>query len=84
MFPKVLLHGNEYEGRDLDILHLVIIKSLANNFTKAAMTSVNDLMVVKGVNPKDKDASQATRESIVRLQAMNYITIYENRKRQRK
>ncbi|MDU2391863.1 hypothetical protein [Bacillus sp. (in: firmicutes)] len=84
MFPKVLLHENEYEGRDLDILHLVIIKSLANNFTKAAITSVNDLMVVKGVNPKNKDASQATRESIVRLQAMNYITIYENRKKTKK
>ncbi|MGE1011210.1 hypothetical protein ACQGSC_01955 [Bacillus wiedmannii] len=84
MFPKVLLYENDYEGRDLDILHLTIIKSLANNFTKAAMMSVNDLMGVKGVNPKNKEASQATRESIVRLQAMNYVTIYEDRRKIKK
>ncbi|WP_313771973.1 hypothetical protein [Bacillus bingmayongensis] len=84
MFPKVLLFENDYEGRDLDICQLAIIKSLANNLTKSAMTSVNNLMIVRGVNPKNKEASQATRESIVRLQAMNYITIYENRQKTKK
>lgn len=57
MFFKVLLYGNEYEGRDLDILYFVIIKLLVNNFIKVVMMSVNDLMVVKGVNFKDKDVS---------------------------
>ncbi|WP_242307539.1 hypothetical protein [Bacillus cereus group sp. BfR-BA-01524] len=84
MFPKVLLYENDYEGRDLDICQLAIIKSLANNLIKSAMTSVNDLMIVRGVNPKNKEASQATRESIVRLQAMNYIIIYENRQKTKK
>ncbi|MEM5640448.1 hypothetical protein AAHH71_26255 [Bacillus toyonensis] len=84
MFPKVLLCEYDYEGRDLDILHLAIIKSLANNFTRVAITNVHDLMVVKGVNPKNKEASQATRESIVRLQAMNYINIYEDRQKTKK
>lgn len=79
MLPQVLLHENDYEGRDLDILHLAIIKSLVNNLTQSAMTSVNDLMLVRGVSSKNKEASQATRESIIRLQSMNYIIVYEDR-----
>lgn len=84
MFPKVLLHENDYDGRDLDILHLAMIKSLVNKLTNSAMTSINDLMLVRGVNPKNKEASQATRESIIRLQAMNYITVYEDRPKTKK
>ncbi|WP_350300243.1 helix-turn-helix domain-containing protein [Peribacillus frigoritolerans] len=79
MFPKILLHEHDYEGRDLDICHLAIIKSLANNFTKTAITSINDLMTVMGINPKNKEASQKARESIIRLQAMYYITVYADR-----
>ncbi|WP_019415912.1 hypothetical protein [Paenisporosarcina sp. TG20] len=79
MFPKSLLNEYFYEGRDLDICHLAIIKSLANNFTKTAITNINDLMNIMGINFKNKEASQKVRESIIRLHAMKYITVYTDR-----
>jgi hypothetical protein len=79
MFPKIILHEFDYEGRDLDICHLAIIKSLANNFTRTAITSINDLMTMMGINSKNKEASQKARESIIRLQEMKYIIVYVDR-----
>lgn len=79
MFPKTLLHEYDYEGRELDICYLSIIKSLANNLTKTAMTSVNDLMTLIGINPKNKEANQKARESVIRLQVMNLITVFADR-----
>jgi len=79
MFPKSLLNDYCYEGRDLDIFHLAIIKSLANNFTKTAITNINDLMNIMGINFKNKEASQKVRDSIIRLHDMKYITVYTNR-----
>ncbi len=79
MFPKILLHEYDYEDRSLDICHLAIIKSLANNFTNTAITSINDLMTIIGINFKNKEASQKARESILRLQAMKYINVYVDR-----
>lgn len=84
MFPKVLLNENDYEGKDLDIFHLAITKSLVNNLTNSAMMSINDLMLVRGVNPKNKKASQAIRDSIIRLQNRGYITIYEDSQKTKK
>lgn len=81
MFPKNFLNDYEYEGRDLDICNLAIIKSLANNFTKAAITSVNNLVIVRGMSSGNKASLQATRESLVRLQALNYIVIYEDKQK---
>lgn len=84
MFPKVLLNENDYEGKDLDIFHLAIMKSLVNNLTNSAMMSINDLMHVRGVNHKNKQASQAIRNSILRLQDINYINIYEDSQKTKK
>jgi hypothetical protein len=79
MFPKTLLHDYYYGGRDLDIFHLAMIKSFANNFTKSAVISINDLMNVMGINHRNTEASQNARESILRLQDLNYITAYSDR-----
>lgn len=84
MFPRILLSDYEYEGRDLDICNLAIIKSLANNFTNTAITSINDLMTVIGVNPKNKEANLKTRESILRLQTLDFIIVYEDRLKTKK
>ncbi|KGR91355.1 hypothetical protein CD30_05935 [Ureibacillus massiliensis 4400831 = CIP 108448 = CCUG 49529] len=63
---------------ELDIYHLVIIKSLANNFLGVAFTGVTHLMKFIGMNTEQSKTKARTKESLLRLQEMGHIEIYED------
>lgn len=69
---------NSNENAELDIYHLVIIKSRANNFQKAAFTGVNHLMRFIGMNMEQSATKLRTNNSLVRLQEHGHIEIYED------
>lgn len=69
---------NSDENAELDIYHLVVIKSLANNFQKAAFTGVNHLMRFIGMNMEQSSTKSRTNNSLVRLQENGHIEIYED------
>lgn len=70
------INGNE--NTEIDIYHLVIIKSLANNFQKSAFTGVNHLMRFIGMNMDQSSTKARTNNSLVRLQENGHIEIYED------
>lgn len=63
---------------ELDIYHLVIIKSLANNFEGAAYTGVTHIMSFIGMSTEQNSTKIRTKESLLRLQQLGHIEIYEN------
>ncbi|MFL0361664.1 hypothetical protein ACH0BF_01430 [Pseudobacillus sp. 179-B 2D1 NHS] len=63
---------------ELDIYHLAIIKSLANNFQGAAFTGVIHMMRFIGMSTEQSSTKARTKESLLRLQEMGHIEIYEN------
>ncbi|MBW3492540.1 hypothetical protein [Bacillus sp. FDAARGOS_1420] len=63
---------------ELDVYHLVIIKSLANNFQGVAYTGVTDMMRFIGMSTEQSLTKARTKESLLRLQEMGYIEIYED------
>ncbi len=63
---------------ELDIYHLAIIKSLANNFQGAAYTGVIHIMKFIGMSTGQSSTKARTKESLLRLQEMGHIEIYED------
>ncbi|WP_172805405.1 hypothetical protein [Bacillus mycoides] len=63
---------------ELDVYHLVIIKSLANNFQGVAYTGVTDMMRFIGMSTEQSSTKERTKESLLRLQEMGHIEIYED------
>ncbi|MEK0224068.1 hypothetical protein [Bacillus proteolyticus] len=63
---------------ELDVYHLVIIKSLANNFQGVAYTGVTDMMRFIGMSTEQSLTKERTKESLLRLQEMGHIEIYED------
>ena len=63
---------------ELDVYHLAIIKSLANNFQGAAFTGVVHLMRFIGMSTEQSSTKARTKESLLRLQEMGHIEIYDD------
>lgn len=63
---------------ELDVYHLAIIKSLANNFQGVAYTGVTHLMRFIGMSTEQSSTKARTKESLLRLQEMGHIEIYED------
>lgn len=63
---------------DLDVYHLVIIKTLANNFQGVALTGVNHLMKYIGMDLEQSSTKLRTNQSLLRLQSEGHIEIYED------
>ena len=63
---------------ELDVYHLAIIKSMANNFQGFASTGVTHLMRFIGMNTEQNLTKARTKESLLRLQEMGHIEIYED------
>lgn len=64
---------------ELDVYHLAIIKSMANNFQGVAYTGVTHLMGFIGMSTEQNSTKERTKESLLRLQKMGYIEIYEDK-----
>ncbi|WP_404292627.1 hypothetical protein LG276_19850 [Cytobacillus kochii] len=67
------------KGGEIDVYHLAIIKSLANNFCGAAYTGVTHLMRFIGMSTEQSLTKGRTKESLLRLQEMGHIEIYEDK-----
>lgn len=63
---------------ELDVYHLAIIKSLANNFQGVAYTGVTHLMKFIGMSTEQSTTKTRTNESLLRLQEMGHIEIFED------
>ncbi|MED4676787.1 hypothetical protein [Bacillus nitratireducens] len=63
---------------ELDIYHLAIIKSMANNFQRFAYTGVTHMMRFIGMSTEQSFTKARTKESLLRLQEMGHIEIYED------
>lgn len=63
---------------DLDVYHLAVIKTLANNFQGVAFTGVNHLMKCLGMNLEQSSTKIRTNQSLLRLQTEGHIEIYED------
>lgn len=63
---------------EIDVYHLAIIKSLANNFQGVAYTGVTHIMRFIGMSTEQNSTKVRTRESLLRLQEMGHIEIYED------
>ncbi len=63
---------------ELDVFHLAIIKSLANNFLGAAYTGVNHIMKFIGMSTEQNTTKARTKESLLRLQELGHIEIYKD------
>jgi hypothetical protein len=63
---------------ELDVYHLAIIKSLANNFQGVAYTGVTHLMKFIGMSTEQSITKARTKESLLRLQEMGHIEIYKD------
>ncbi|MBS4213237.1 hypothetical protein [Neobacillus rhizophilus] len=63
---------------ELDVYHLAIIKTLANNFQGAAYTGVIHMMRFIGMSTEQSTTKIRTNESLLRLQEMGHIEIFED------
>jgi len=63
---------------ELDVYHLAIIKTLANNFQGVAFTGVVHMMRFIGMSTEQSSKKARTKASLLRLQEMGHIEIYED------
>jgi hypothetical protein len=77
---KSLMETKKYLGKngELDVYHLAIIKTLANNFQGAAYTGVIHMMRFIGMSTEQSSTKTRTNESLLRLQEMGHIEIFED------
>ncbi|QEY22437.1 hypothetical protein D0S48_18225 [Psychrobacillus sp. AK 1817] len=79
MISKSLIETKRLgKNGELDVYHLAIIKSIANNFQGVAYTGVTHLMKFIGMNTEQNKTRKRTKDSLLRLQEMGHIEIYEN------
>jgi len=79
MISKSLIETkNQGENGELDVYHLAIIKTLANNFQGVAYTGVSHLMRFIGMSMEQSSTKARTKESFLRLQEMGHIEIYKD------
>ncbi len=69
---------NISKNGELDVYHIAILKSLANNFEGAAYTGVTHLMKFIGMSTEQNSTKERTKASLLRLQQLGHIEIYEN------
>ncbi|MES9745103.1 hypothetical protein ABWK24_23830 [Priestia megaterium] len=70
------------ENGELDVYHLTIIKSLANNFEGVAYTGINHIMRFIGMSTEQSKTKARTKKSLLSLREMGHIEIYEDREMQ--
>lgn len=76
---KSLIETKKLGGNgELDVYYLAIIKSMANNFLGFAYTGVDHLMKFIGMSTAQSITKSRTKASLMRLQQMGHIEIYEN------
>jgi predicted transcriptional regulator len=76
---KTLMKTKELgKNGELDVYHVAIIKSLANNFEGVAYTGVTHMMKFIRMSTEQSTTKTRTRESLLRLQEMGHIEIYED------
>jgi hypothetical protein len=79
MISKSLIETKSLgKNGELDVYHLAIIKSMANNFQGVAYTGVAHLMRFIGMSTEQYSTKTRTKESLLRLQKMGHIEIYED------
>lgn len=79
MISKSLIETQSLgKNGELDVYHLAIIKSMANNFQGVAYTGVTHLMRFVGMSTEQSSTKARTKESLLRLQEMGHILIYED------
>lgn len=79
MISKSLIETKRLgKNGELDVYHLAVIKSMANNFQGVAYTGVTHLMRFIGMNTEQNSTKIRTKESLLRLQKMRHIEIYED------
>ncbi|GIN88446.1 hypothetical protein J6TS2_48320 [Heyndrickxia sporothermodurans] len=79
MISKSLIETkNLGKNGELDVYYLAIIKSLANNFRGAAFTGVTHMMRFIGISTEQSRTKARTKESLLRLQEMGHIEIYDD------
>jgi hypothetical protein len=79
MISKSLIETKHLgKNGELDVYHLAIIKTLANNFQGVAYTGVTHLMRFIGMSTEQNSTKVRTKESLLRLQEKGHIDIYED------
>ncbi|MEK4081284.1 hypothetical protein [Solibacillus sp. FSL K6-1126] len=79
MISKSLIETKSLgKNGELDVYHLAIIKSIANNFQGVAYTGVTHLMRFIGMNTEQSKTRTRTKDSLLRLQEAGHIKIYED------
>lgn len=79
MLSKSLIETKSLgKNGELDVYHLAIIKSMANNFQGVAYTGVTHLMRFIGMSTEQYSTKVRTKASLLRLQEMGHIEIYED------
>ncbi|AZU61671.1 hypothetical protein [Neobacillus mesonae] len=63
---------------ELDVYHLAIIKSMANNIHGVALTGVTHMMKFIGMSTEQSSTKARTKESLLNLQEKGHIEIYED------
>lgn len=66
------------EKGELDVYHLAIIKSMANNFEGVALTGVAHLLRFIGMSKEKSTTRTRTKNSLLRLQETGHVEIYED------
>lgn len=76
---KSLMETKELgKNGELDVYHLAIIKSMANNFLGLACTGVSHMMKFIGMSTGQSLTKARTKESLLRMQERGHIEIYED------
>lgn len=79
MISKSLIETKKLgKNGELDVYHLAIIKSMANNFHGVALTGVIHLMRFIGMSTEQSSTKARTKESLLNLQEKGHIEIYED------
>ncbi|MCZ2259852.1 hypothetical protein [Sporosarcina sp. G11-34] len=75
---SLMVSKNLGKNGELDVYHLAIVKSLANNFQGVAYTGVSHIMRFIGMSTEQNITKTRTKDSLLRLQEMGHIGIFED------
>lgn len=85
MISKSLIETKSLgKNGELDVFHLAIIKSMANNLHGVALTGVTHLLRFIGMSTEQSLTKARTKESLLNLQEKGHIEIYEDLAMERK
>jgi hypothetical protein len=79
MISKSLIETKSLgKNGELDVYHLAIIKSMANNFQGVAFSGVTHLMKFIGMSTEQHSTKIRTKNSLLKLQEQGHIEIYDD------